>query len=168
MEGPHRVGEIEVAQDLAFQRREWALQRVLWVAIAVLLLAGLAGLFGSGPLSHAETGTAALSLEYERLARLYTPSELKVRIGPGAATDGTVVLWLDRAFLDTNKLEAVLPEPEDEEAGGERVIYRFAVAEPGSPIEVTFELEPERVGRVEGRVGLVEGPELAFGQFVYP
>src|SRR3712207_4138009 len=46
-----RVGDLEVAEDLTFQRREWAAQRVGWVLLALVIAAALAGLLGRGPLS---------------------------------------------------------------------------------------------------------------------
>ena len=53
------LGDLEVGQDLDFQRREWAVQRVGWGAMALVILAALLGLFGSsGPLSRAATNAA--------------------------------------------------------------------------------------------------------------
>ena len=168
MADSHRVGDIEVAQDLEFQRHEWVLQRALWVAIAILLLAALAGLFGSGPLSRAEAVTTGLALDYERLARRHAPHELTVEVGPEATTDGTVALWIDQTYLDGYRVESIMPEPESVETGAQRVVFRFAVGDVDAPAQVVFALEPERVGPNQGRLGLAGGPELAFRQFVFP
>lgn len=54
-----RKGGLEVSQDLNFQRREWVVQRVGWVVMAVLLVAALLGLFGPGPLSKSIAGSAS-------------------------------------------------------------------------------------------------------------
>jgi len=49
MAKPHReAGDLEVAENLAFQRRAWKVQRAGWVAMALLVGAALAGLFGGG------------------------------------------------------------------------------------------------------------------------
>ena len=64
----HRVGDLEISQDLTFQRRSWIVQRVGWVMLALLILAALGGLFGPGPLSRARAGPhdGPLWVEYQR------------------------------------------------------------------------------------------------------
>lgn len=49
----HRVGDLEIEEDLDHQRRCWKLERASWAVMALVLLAAMAGLFGSGPLSWA-------------------------------------------------------------------------------------------------------------------
>ncbi len=53
-------------------------------------------------------------------------------------------------------------------AGAERTVWEFAVEEPGQPVEITVDLEHERAWRREAIVGVVGGPEVGFGQFVFP
>ena len=38
-----RVGDLEIHQDLPFQRRSWTVQRVGWAIMALVVLAGLLG-----------------------------------------------------------------------------------------------------------------------------
>ncbi|HPO58399.1 MAG TPA: hypothetical protein PLV53_06100 [Anaerolineaceae bacterium] len=44
---------LQVDQDMPFQEKEWTAERAGWIIGLLLLLAGLAGLFGGGPLSRA-------------------------------------------------------------------------------------------------------------------
>jgi hypothetical protein len=48
------------------------------------------------------------------------------------------------------------------------LLYVFAVAEPGQPVSVSFDLRHTSFGAKSGRVALADGPALDFGQFVYP
>ena len=45
---------------------------------------------------------------------------------------------------------------------------RFAAASPGEPARIIFHVEPEKAGIRACRIGLIDGPELALDQFVYP
>ena len=51
-----RVGDLELNQDLAFQYREWAVQRGSRWVLAVFVIAAALGAFGGGPLTHARAG----------------------------------------------------------------------------------------------------------------
>ena len=77
--------------------------------MAVIVLLGLLGLLGSGPLSHREyrTPDGTLHVAYERFARRHADQVL----GRALAAD-RIELWIDRRWLDRAKLEEVVPEPE--------------------------------------------------------
>lgn len=42
------VRDLESEENLAFQERQWVVQRVAWVVVLALLVAGLLGLLGPG------------------------------------------------------------------------------------------------------------------------
>lgn len=166
-----RTGELEVDEDLAFQRREWVAQRIVWGLMALFVLAAAVGLLGSGPLSHARIDVPALmAVEYERFARFETSETLAVRLEPAATADETVRLSLNRDFLDSAKIETVLPPPARVEAMAGRLVYVFAVAERRVPLTVTFTFDPQKVGVHEGTVALESGEtrRVTFRQLVYP
>lgn len=168
MERVEATGDLEGERDLAFQRREWAVQRAAWAAMALVLLAALAGLFGSGPLSEASVEAGPLAVGYGRFQRRHAPEELVVAVAPRASAGGRVEVWLPAAYLGAIDVESVVPAPEAVRADGDRVVYAFAVDDPGQPLEATFSLEHDDVGVVHGGAGLVGGPEVAFRQVVYP
>ena len=60
-----RVGDLEIDQDLRFQKREWAFERASWVVMALVVLAGLLGLLGRGPMSDqtAVSGDGLVTVE---------------------------------------------------------------------------------------------------------
>ncbi len=165
-----RVGDLEVAQDLTFQRRSWTVQRIGWVAMALVLLAALAGLTGSGPLSQATAGAAGdpLRVAYPRFARHRAPTTLEVHLAPGAGQGGTVRVWVNAAYLRGATVEAVYPEPERVEAGPGRVTYVFALEQPGQPTTIAFQLLHDAKWRQRVAVGLGDREPVRFRQFIYP
>jgi hypothetical protein len=165
-----RHGDLEIPEDLPFQRREWLAERVAWAVMALLIAAALLGLFGTGPLSRTTAGDEAgpLWLEYERFARVLAPAVLTVHVGPAAARDRTLRLWVDRRYLESVELQQVTPQPHSTAAGLERLIYDFRLAEGERAAAITFNMRPSRFGSLPGRVGLIGGPAVRFQQFVYP
>jgi hypothetical protein len=168
-----RAGDLEIDQDLTFQRRAWMVQRVGWVVMALLIAAALAGVLGSGPLSR-QTARApgALEVEYQRFGRYQDAETLTVRLEPAVTAVPLVRLSVNREFLDHSAIERVVPAPERVEAAERRVVYSFRVAGPGQPFPVTFNARPQRIGpvavtlRVESEAA--HGREARFRQFAYP
>jgi hypothetical protein len=152
-----------------FQRREWAVQRAGWGVLWVILLAGVLGLFGRGPLSRARaTDERGWQVEYDRFGRDLTPGTLVITIPAGAEPRDTAMLWLDRGFVDAVKIRLVTPEPVAVSATSNRLEYRFLTHAEAGALHITFELEPQRVGWIEGRAGAPGTPGIPFHQLVYP
>jgi hypothetical protein len=168
-EDPHS-GDLEIEQDLDFERQSWTIERVGWVAMAMVGLAALAGLLGPGPLSETTAGVQGgpLWLEYSRFGRFRAPLTLRVHLGPNADQQGPVRVWLSREYLEAVQIEQVSPQPQQVEAGLERITYVFAVSEPSRSIVATFALKTARFGRQRGCVGIGDDPILCFRQFIYP
>ncbi|ABG03678.1 hypothetical protein Rxyl_0708 [Rubrobacter xylanophilus DSM 9941] len=165
MEGDGRVRDIELAEDLGFQERMWRAQRISWAVMAALALAALLGLFGGGPLAGASAGGGEVSVpEYERFVRFGSPTTLRVRLEPPAG-GGEVRLWVEQGYLEGVRLQRITPEPAGAEAARGGVLYTFRAS--GGPAVVTFDLEPDRAGLLEGslRSG---GGSVTLRQFVYP
>jgi hypothetical protein len=165
-----RMGDLEVGEDLDYQHRSWAVQRVGWVVMGLVALAALLGLFGSGPLSNATTGDESkpLWLEYERFARLQAPTRLRIHLRPSNGGDGKVRVLLNRDYLNGVQIQQVTPQPESVEAGLKQLTYVFQVTEPNQPTAVTFHLQTQQIGLLSGQVGLFGEQPLRFSQFIYP
>lgn len=166
----NRRGSLEIAEDFPFQRRSWLVQRVAWGFMALAILAALSGLFGSGPLSNAQSATpdGLLRIEYERFGRHNAPLTLRLHFARKVARDGEVRLWIDRAYLEDMKPERILPEPKNVEVGGERLLYVFPLGSAEGPGAITFDLKPGSAGVIHGRAGVDGGGELRFRQIIYP
>jgi hypothetical protein len=168
-EQPHS-SDLELNQDLAFERRTWTVERVAWVIMALIGLAALAGLLGPGPLSETTVGErdGPLWLEYSRFGRFKAPLTLRVHVGPNTGQQGPLLVWLSREYLEGVRVEQVSPQPGQVEAGPEQLTYVFARNEPQRSTAITFAIETEQIGRQRGCVGLINGPALCFRQFIYP
>lgn len=99
-----RVGDLEVAEDLKAQRRNWVFATVGSAVMVMVALAGLLGLFGGeGVLSRATVGNQNDTLyiqEYERFLRFGKPTTLHVSLDTAAAVqDGQIRLWINREYL---------------------------------------------------------------------
>jgi hypothetical protein len=166
----HRVGDLEISQDLNFQRRSWVVQRFGWVMLALLILAALLGLFGPGPLSQAMAGRqdGPLWAEYHRFWRLKSPMSLRLHLGPEAAASGQARVWLSRSYMEAMRVQHVTPPPQRVEAGSDRFTYVFTLNPPHRSTAVTFTIEPETPGSVAGQAGLENGLEIRFRHFIYP
>ena len=170
MSDTKRVGDLEVGQDLGFERRTWAVQRAAWVVMLLILAAALVGLVGRGPLSRATAGDPGSGLwaEYSRFERYQAPTVVRVHLGPGAGQGGKVRLWLSREFIETVDLEHVYPEPEAVEAAADRLTYVLATPDPSQPLAITYQFKSQQYWGRPVRLGLEAGPELQFSQFFYP
>jgi hypothetical protein len=76
-------GEVKSAEAFAFQRRSWTVERVAWVMMVLLVIAGLHGLFGGGPVGGRVPNGEGVELHYEALVRSGTPQAVEVRGRPG-------------------------------------------------------------------------------------
>ncbi|MBA2468120.1 MAG: hypothetical protein H0V37_01795 [Chloroflexia bacterium] len=163
------VGDLDLDQDLAFEERQWKIQRVGWVVMALIVVAALLGVFGSGPLSAATVGDdATLALHYQRFVRHQGQGELVVRVAPNETVEGRVEFWLTTEFLGEIDLQGISPEPDEVRSAGDRQIFVFLVNDPAGPLEVTISYFPNGLGRVSGGIGLVDGPDFSFNQLSYP
>jgi hypothetical protein len=170
MSGTPRVGDLEIDQDLGYEKAAWKVRRAGSGLMIAIVLAALSGLFGTGPLSHTVTGgpSSPLRLEYGRFERFTSPSQLKVHLGPAATPGREARVWISRQYLQGLKLESVIPEPREVEAGADRLVMIFPLAEPGRGTSIELEFQPQKAGLVRGRVGVEGGPSVPFRQFVYP
>lgn len=169
--GVARVDGFQIEHDPSFHRRAWVVQRIGWALMALVLVAAVLGLLGSGPLSEATADVpGVMRVEYPRFAQSQTPGRLTVHLEPGAVTAPSVSLGIDRQYLERWKIESVVPPPRRVHQADERLVYEFEVAGPGRPLTLVLLLEAQQVGVMTGRVILEGDPgaSAVFRQVVYP
>jgi hypothetical protein len=159
--------EIAVGEDLDFQRRWWRFERVVWTLFVVVILCDIAGVFGRGPLAGAHIKNSVLDVSYDRIQRYSTPSIVKVRLDPAAASDGKYHLSVSESLIDDLGTERVIPEPESTAMGGGGLTYTFA-AVPGSPGIAQFALEPTKPGVFHFTLQVPGTPAIHARIFVMP
>ncbi|MCM8748094.1 hypothetical protein NET02_02945 [Thermomicrobiaceae bacterium CFH 74404] len=170
MEPLRRVGDLEIEEDLEFQRAMWRVQKIGWVVIGIIVVAALLGLFGNGPLSRAVAGQAGLRfrVEYERFARYKAPMSMTIRIEPGVAQQGRVRVWVAREYLEAIAIQQIVPEPVEVLSQEDGTTYVIQVADPSKPASVTFDAQPDQFGLQTIRIQVQDGQPLRFRQLIYP
>jgi hypothetical protein len=134
--------------------------------MALIVIAALNGLFGSGWASEVEAhGADGVSVRYARFGRAHAPLELEVE---WLASAGEATLSIERAYLAEFSVEQVWPAPAAVTIDPERVHYTFRVARPNERVTVSFELRARHGGRFAGSVGVGEGAGLRVRHFLFP
>ena len=153
-------------ESMPFQRREWVIQRVGWALMALVLLAGMLGLFGRGPLGQRTSANAALQVEYEWLARRDSQTTWTLTpLRPPA--DGRYRVALDANWARHFRFHSIQPEPVSAQLEEGRWVYEFAAREMRD-LPIIFHVEAQKMGRLEGSVVLNDAPPLQMALFVYP
>lgn len=166
-----RVGRAEIGDDKIFERRWCVAQRIAWAALALFVLAGLAGVFGRGPVSQARarSDSGLAQVEYQRFGRFETPATLTVEIDPRAQADGEVTVLVSGALIKSLRIEQTAPRPAWVRAlpGGE--LFAFHVAASGRSTSIRFAEEPYHAGHFASRLEIGNGGgRLLLDQVVYP
>lgn len=156
-------------ENAAIRGREWRVQQVGWVVLALIVVAALAGLFGTGPLSWSSASAAdgSFSVDYPRFARNGGPVALRLRADPSAAVDGQVRVSLSQELLESLEVSQIVPEPESQTSTDDGVVLTFAL-EDDAPLQASVSGTGDAMGWREGTVGLEGTPPLVLGQFFYP
>jgi hypothetical protein len=162
------VGDLEINQDLRFQKKEWAFERWGWIIMVILVIAGLLGLFGQGPLSTTTAKNGTLQVEYERFGRELAPAQFQVQVDPQQANSGEVKLQVERDLLSFYTVDKIIPEPDSTELSPEQVTYIFKTAPRQGPLEVTFDFQGDQTGIAQGKIGVEDGPAVDISQVIYP
>lgn len=163
-----RSGRLQLGgDDLADEH--FGLQRLAWAAMALLVAAAAAGLFGRGPLAKAQASAPAgnLDVAYERIARSDAPTWLRFTLRPSASCGSTAHLTLPADYVAAMQVERVVPPPVRTRAARGYVTYSFDV-EPRSEARVVFDLKPQAIGLQQASVSLTGGPPVQIRQFVLP
>jgi hypothetical protein len=154
----------DLDSQLAFHRKEWRIQRIGWVLIALFLAMAVAGLFGNGPLSRSYTDNEAGRVDYERFTRYGLSTDLVVTPSSSAAGVNRVAISAD--YLEVSRIERITPAPAAVRMIGSSIVYEFASAAPGASI--SFHIRPQRLWRHGATVTIDGGAPLHISQLTYP
>jgi hypothetical protein len=154
----------ELDAQLKFHQREWRIQRVGWVLVALFLALALGGLFGNGPLSRSHADSAAGRVEYERFVRYGLSTDLVVR--PTGSAQGVNRIQLDADYLEAFRVERITPEPASVRISGPHIVYEFASTAPSASI--SFHIRPQRLWRHTSAVSIDGGAPVEISQLTYP
>ncbi len=131
-------------------RTRYRMQRLIWIALGVILLFAVLGAFGNGRLSSATATSPSgdCQIEFQRVIRNHSPIELHVR---ARSNDGELLLLnIPRAFLTRCRMTQTTPEPWRSVAFADHVQLAFAVSRSQTESEVVLRLDAQAMGRIEG------------------
>jgi hypothetical protein len=170
VETVNRTDDIEAGCDPCFEQRWWRIERVCWVVMSVLLLGGVAGAFGNGPLSKSTVHPPGGQVEvrYARLARRETPALLELRFDKQPVAVGKVRVRLNRELVHRLRIKEIIPAPQATEPMADGARFTFTTDPTSDSSAVVFVQDPSTPGIVEGEVTVDGADPVRFRQFVYP
>lgn len=155
-----------VRKASAFQHREWVAQRIGWALLALVLIAGVLGLFGDGPLAHRSLENEAAVLEYDRFIRNEADARWRVEI-KDVAPGESVRIAIDAAFASHYEFRSIQPTPLSASIDGGRWVYQFDAGD-ARGTSVLFIVQAEQVGTHAGTIRVNDAPPFMVSQFAYP
>lgn len=165
---PRVEGKVAVGEDLAFQRKWWRFEKIIWSVFVLLLLADLSGLLGRGPLANAKRNTAdgSLLVKYERVQRENTPSILTILPSAQSVHDGNLRIFVSDSIVKQLGAQRVIPQPSVSQVGNGGVTYTFPAT--ATPITVQIELKPSFIGPHAFTVGIPGDEAITAKTLVLP
>ena len=160
--------EVEVGEDLDFQRKWWRFENVVWAVFTLIIVLDLCGVFGRGPVAKAErrTSDGTIDVKYERIERTDSPSILTVRFGQSAIVDGQIKLYISQSLVQGLGTQRIIPAPQATEVGNGGLTYTFLASKP--PASVDLALQPSGPGMYEFAIGVVGAEPVHAKVFVVP
>ena len=154
-----------MAESTVFMRRNWRVQLAGWAIMVLVVLLGLAGLFGRGPLTRRDASVPGLTLQYQRVLRLEATESLEFTLESRPAADA--LLELDSVFVSRTEIERIIPEPREIVVSAEGHRLSFPAAGGGS-LAVRLVFVPKKLGRLRARFGIPGGAQLPVSFLVIP
>jgi hypothetical protein len=160
--------EVEVGEDLDFQRRWWRFENVVWVLFTLIIVLDLCGLFGRGPIARAERRSAdgTMNIRYERIERTETPSILSIGFGQSAIVGGKVRLYVSESMVQGLGTQRIIPAPLETQVGDGGLTYTFPATR--APASVDFALQPSGPGIYDFTLRAAGGQPIQAKVFVVP
>jgi hypothetical protein len=160
--------EVEVGEDLDFQRKWWRFENVVWVIFSRIILLDVCGVFGRGPVAKAERRAAdgTIDVKYERIERTESPSILTIRFGQSAIVEGKIKLYVSESLVQGLGTQRIIPAPLASEVGNGGLTYTFLASR--APASVALALEPSGPGMYEFTIGVVGAEPVHAKVFVVP
>ena len=142
---------LELDDDEKFHRKNWVAERVGWGVLFIVILAGLGGAMGRGPMGEKTVQTGSLKLHYDRVMRRSAPGTIHVRLTSLPVAD-SVIFSVSHSILDACQPERIVPMPVRtiSTQQGSIFVVRIAPGTDAAHIEITC--TPETIGRFHGTI----------------
>lgn len=147
-------------KNVSFEKSEWPVLRIGWVLMALFLVAGVLGLFGSGIFSKKVEGDKSLSVTYERYLRYSMQSEIYIQTSELGADSS---IWINADYLNKLMITGISPEPESFDQVDGRMRMQFSSR---LPSHITLHVQPVKAGGQSMTISL-SGKKRIIHQYIY-
>lgn len=151
---------LDLDEQLPLHEKGWVIQRVGWVVMLAVVVAGMLGLFGEGLLSSHKISANGTQVEYDRYFRYETEMRIRLQSGIHVST-----LALPQDYLRNFRIVRFVPEPTDNHTNESEVVYDF---HPASNRIVTIYLVPKEYGKISGTLKVNGTQQFPLSHFIYP
>jgi hypothetical protein len=162
-----RQAGIDTGYDYHFERNWGRFERGVWVLLLLILAAGLAGLFGRGPLNKVKAQLPdGTSIQYERVVRFKSPSVVSLSI---PFVNGVSRVEVDRKSAEKLGIQQIMPQP-TQDFGSEQ-LGPFEFRAPGPDVQKAFvqlSLQPSGIGPVTSSYRINNTTSVQLKQFILP
>jgi len=155
---------LQVNEDMDFQRLEWRIERIGWIILALVISAALLGLLGNGPLSASVKTAGTVEVKYDRFLHRNAPCLYRIHLKP---RDADTAIHVNREFLDSVKLDQIVPQPSEVELAADGILLHFETRAPAAGV-VTIPFEPQAAGLLHFRIRVGSERPIGLTQIVYP
>ena len=154
---------LELDEDLTLFGKGKRVQHIGWVVMVILLLMGILGMFGSGPLSYKTYKGTNASIEFERFLRFEHELHMTIK---GKAINGQLLIAFESEYFKKLQIGQINPMPVDFQHKDGYVLYTFK-ADNAAENTIRFYFSPEGEGSVKGKV-IVNKEQFSLKHFIYP
>ncbi len=94
--------------------------------------------------------------------------EIVATLRPSDASAYQATLWLDQRIATRFLVQDIRPEPASTALASQGYLYTFSLVQPGQPMTIVLDVEPENPGVISGRVGVSPDDTVRLFQVVFP
>jgi hypothetical protein len=158
-----RDDELTIDRPERFLQRERAVQNIGVAILTLFAVAGLAGLFGNGPLAKASVTSGGVTVRFERFARQTFRTELDISVAGVNAP--SVAVTMPRAFLD--RVDMLDLRPADTLKRMDGGVATFEVPAHNGSASLVLYYEPKSYGVLETDVSVGGAQPARVRQIVF-
>lgn len=164
------IEKLDAPERVSHQHWEWTIERLGWIVMAGLIVTGLLGGLGRGPLTWRDVSSedGSLRAKYYAVERAAAPTQLALWWDSSQVSEAKIEVAISRSFSDGTTLDSIVPEPLSVATGEGQIVYTFAAADSAAGGKVVFQYQHEEFGPFEYQVAIEGREPVRVRQFVLP
>jgi hypothetical protein len=162
-----RQAEIDIGYDYEFERKWDRFERGVWLVYGLLLLGGILGVFGRGPLNKVKrTLPDGTIVQYSRVVRFKSPSAVTFTL---PVHDGAATIQASNGVVEKLGLQSLFPNPTQNLGSSQVGPFRFQAASPGAEnVFIQMTMQPSGIGPVTSTYYINGLTSVSIKQFIVP